>query len=209
MNGHEALALQAVLVEIVGLAVGRGDHGEALVEQHLEQARQDHGVGDVGDLELVEAEQPRLARDLLGDRHDGVGLGRRALGRQLLAAAVQALLDFQHELVEMHAPLPGHRHVGEEQVHQHRLAAADRSPDVKPARARRRLGGGREAKAGKKAGLGRGMIGHRHELLVDRLQLLDDLFLHGIGVDLAGVAAGGEIGRGAFAGRRRGAGGRG
>ena len=104
-EGHEALALQAVLVEIVGLAVGGGDDGEALVEQHLEQARQDHGVGDVGDLELVEAEQPRLAGDLLGDRHDGVGFGRRALGRQFLAAAVQALLDFEHELVEMHAPL--------------------------------------------------------------------------------------------------------
>ena len=53
---------------------------------------------------------------------------------------------------------------------------------------------------------------HFHEFMLevqDRLQLLDDHFLHGIGVDLAGVAAGGEIGRRAFAGRRRGAGGRG
>ena len=87
----------------------------------------------------------------LGDRHDGVGLGRRALGRQLLAAAVQALLHFEHELVEMHAALPGHRHVGEEQVHQHRLAAADRSPDVEPARARRRLGGVRRGPAAPKS----------------------------------------------------------
>ena len=63
-EGQEAVALQAVLVEIVGLAVGGGDHREALVEQRLEQARQDHGVGDVGDLELVEAEQPRFAGDL-------------------------------------------------------------------------------------------------------------------------------------------------
>jgi hypothetical protein len=55
-------------------------------EQGLEQAGQDHRVGDVGHLELVEAEQSRLpGRDLARDRHDGVGFRRRALGRELPA----------------------------------------------------------------------------------------------------------------------------
>ncbi len=92
------------------------------------------------------------ARDLLGDRHDGVGLRWRALGRQLLAAAVQAGLHLEHEFVEVHAALLLHRRVGEEEVHQHGLAAADRAPDVEAVRALRRLRRVAEAEAGQEAG---------------------------------------------------------
>ena len=98
----------------------------------------------------------RVSRgDLARDRHDGVGFRRRALGRKLLAPAMQALLDLEHELVEVHAALLGHRRIGEEQVHQHRLAAADRSPDVEPVRPGRRLGRAHQAEPRQQAGLRR------------------------------------------------------
>ena len=170
---QEAVALQAVLVEIVGRAVGGGDHRDAFVEQGLEQAAEDHRIGDVGDLEFVEAEQARLGGDRAGDRHDGVGFGRRALGRELLAAAVQALLDLEHEFVEVHAPLLGHRRVGEEQVHQHRLAAADRAPDVEAVRAGQPAWARAQAQPRQQAGPGR-MGRHRGELVVHGLQPQND-----------------------------------
>jgi hypothetical protein len=55
-EGQEKLAVDAVPVERIRRAVGGGDERHATGEQGLEQAAQDHGVGDVGDLELVEAE---------------------------------------------------------------------------------------------------------------------------------------------------------
>ena len=145
--------------------------------------------------------------DLARDRHDGVGFRRRALGRELLAAAMQALLDLEHELVEVHAALLGHRRVGEEQVHQHRLAAADRSPDVKPVRPVGRLGRAHQAEARQQAGLRR-MRRRGRQPVVDRLQAQDDLFLHRIGMDFARSTAGGEVGGRSLA-DDRGAGGRG
>ncbi len=71
---QEALALQPVLVEIVGRPVRGRDHDDAALEQLLEEPPEDHRVGDVGDLELVEAEQRRLAGDRLGDRRDRIAL---------------------------------------------------------------------------------------------------------------------------------------
>jgi hypothetical protein len=42
---------------------------------------------------------------------------------------------------------------------------------------------------------------HRRKLVVDRLQSQNDFFLHGIGVDLAGGSARGEVGERALAGQ--------
>ena len=203
-EGQEPVALQAVLVEIVGRAVGGRDHRHALVEQHLEEAREDHRIGDVGDLEFVEAEQPGLRRNCPGDRHDRVVLGRRTPGRQLLAAAVQALVHLEHELVEVHAALLRHRRVGEEEIHQHRLAAADRSPDVEAVRAGWRLRRATHAQplAEPRPESGfRRMRGQGGELVVHGLQAQHHLFLHRIGMDLAGGTACREIGDRPLAGR--------
>ena len=46
------------------------------------------------------------------------------------------------------------------------------------------------------------MVGHRDKLLIDRLQLLDDFFLHGIGVDFTRGATGSKIRSRPFAGNR-------
>ncbi len=86
MNGRKRSRLQAVLVEPVGRPVGRRDHDDPAFEQALEQPAQDHGVGDVDDVELVEAEQPAVPGDL-----DGQGL-QGILGGPGLAQVVQAVL---------------------------------------------------------------------------------------------------------------------
>ena len=66
---HEPIAIEAILVEAVGRPVRRRDHHHTLLEQGLEQAAQDHGIGDVDDMELVEAEQPVLPGEI--DRQNG------------------------------------------------------------------------------------------------------------------------------------------
>ena len=65
---QKVLALQSVLVEVARRAVGGGDHHHTRLEQRLEQPPQDHRIGDVVDLELVEAQQPAIARQVAGQR---------------------------------------------------------------------------------------------------------------------------------------------
>ena len=197
---QEAVALQTVPVEIVGRAVRGRDHRQAFAEKGFEQAAEDHRIGNVGDLKLVEAQQLRLRRDRLGDRHDRVGFRWGAPGRQLLAPRVQALMHFEHEFVKVDAALLRHGGVGKKQVHQHRLAAPDRSPDVKPVRFWGRLGGRAEAKPRQKTQLGR-LARRRLQPVIDGLQARHDFFLHRIGMDLAPGAACGEIGGRSVAGR--------
>ncbi len=60
-EGQKKLAIEAVGIKPVRRGIrGRDEHGTAL-EKPLEQAAQDHRVGDVGDMQLIEAEQ-RSAR---------------------------------------------------------------------------------------------------------------------------------------------------
>ena len=94
---QEPLALQAVLVELVGLMV-RG-HADTTPRSNspLEQAPHDHRVGDVGHVELVEAEQAVAPRDAPGD-------ARRADPR-CPCSVVQLAVHVLHEAVEVHAPL--------------------------------------------------------------------------------------------------------
>ena len=54
----------------------------------------------------------------------------------LLARLGDALVHVGHELMEVAALLRREAHAGKEQVHEHRLAAADVAMDVKPARRR-------------------------------------------------------------------------
>src|SRR3546814_6224124 len=49
-----------------------GDHHHAAGEQLLEQPAEDHRVGDVADLQFVEAQQPGRSRDLLRRRPDRI-----------------------------------------------------------------------------------------------------------------------------------------
>ncbi len=118
---QEAVALQSVLVEPVRRPVRGRDNDRAGLEQRPEQPFEDHRVGDVVDLELVEAQEHRLGGEIGGD------LGNR-LGRAGAALAFDAGVHVEHEGVEMHPPLVGDRRRGEQQIHQHRFAAPDRTP---------------------------------------------------------------------------------
>ena len=126
---QEQRAVEPVLVELVGRHVRGRDHHDAELEQPREQPAEDHGVGDVGDVELVEAEQPALLGDLGGGKPDRIVAGDLAV-LQLLPEHAHALVHVGHELVEMRAALADHRACLEEQVHQHGLAAADVAEDV-------------------------------------------------------------------------------
>ena len=92
-----------------------------------EQPAQDHRVGDVGDVELIEAKQ----RCGPGDRSATTGT---TIAFVLLSRSRDELVHLDHEFMEMDAALRLERYEVEEQVHQHRLAAADRPEQVKPAR---------------------------------------------------------------------------
>ena len=117
--------MQAVWVKAVWFVVGGKDDHHAALEQRIEHAAKDHRVGDVRDMELVEAQQPRLRGDFVGDPQQRIVLAPEC---------VEALVHLAHEGVEMHAALALERQRVEEAVHQHALAAADTSVEVEPAR---------------------------------------------------------------------------
>ena len=156
-EGQEELAVEAVPVEIVRLQVRGGDDDGAVGKQALEQAADDHGVGNVGDLHLVEAEEAGFLGD--GLRHGGDRILRVGLAR-----GVEALVHLLHEGVEVDAALGRDIDHGMEQVHQHGLAAADLAVDVEAAwRGRGFLETGEEAGGG-------GLL----QLLGQRVELRDD-----------------------------------
>ncbi len=126
---HEQGAVQAVLVKLFRRHVGGGDHHDAALEQLREQPAEDHGVGDVGDVEFIEAEQPGFAGQLFRGQLDRVLVGMFA-DFHLLPEAMNALVHVDHEFVKMRAALSLHRAGLEEQIHQHGFAAADVAVDV-------------------------------------------------------------------------------
>ncbi len=120
-GGQDAVAVQAAGVEVVRLEVAGGDEAHAVVEQRQQQPVQDHGVGDVGDVELVEADQLELARHALAQlvqRVDGALQGG------------QLAVHLAHELVKVQPRLAADRHGVVEAVHQKALAAADAAVHV-------------------------------------------------------------------------------
>ena len=96
---------------------------DAALEEPLEEPADQHGVGDVGDLHLVEAEKRRAVGDGVGDRADRVADAAGPGGGD-------AAVDLLHEGVEVDAALRADGRGLEEEVHQHRLAAADAAVEV-------------------------------------------------------------------------------
>ncbi len=118
---QEAVALQAVEIQVLHRGVGGGHQGHAFGEQPFQQARQQHRVADVGDEELVQHQHPQPAAPFLGD------LGQRVA---LALVFAQALVDAAHEAVEVGAVLLLDRQAVVEQVDQEGLAAADAAPEI-------------------------------------------------------------------------------
>ncbi len=75
---QEPLPLQPVSIEQLGLDVRRGGERHAAREQRGEQRAENHRVGDVGDRELVEADDPRLLGDPVRDELERILDGRGA-----------------------------------------------------------------------------------------------------------------------------------
>ena len=98
---QDAVAVQAVGIERVGMKI-RGRHDRHPVgEQRGQQAVQDHRVGDIGDVELVKADQPEPPGDALSQLVERID---RTL--ELLQLAV----DLAHELVKVQPGLARQRH---------------------------------------------------------------------------------------------------
>ena len=95
----------------------------------MEQAAQDHRIGNVVDLELVEAQQGRLGNDPVGQGRDRV-----VAARVRLLPGMYLGMGILHEAMEVDAALAADLGSGEEQVHQHAFAAADVTHQVKPVR---------------------------------------------------------------------------
>ena len=80
---QEQRAVESVLVELVRRHVGGRHHDHAEFEQPREQPAEDHRVGNVGDVEFVEAQKPSLVRDRGGREPDRIVVGDLA-GLELL-----------------------------------------------------------------------------------------------------------------------------
>ena len=116
-----------MLIQLVGRTVRGGDDRHPGVEQRGEQPFEDHRVGDVVDLEFVEAQQGRSGDQVAGDFEDRLpGPGP--------PLPFDVVVNLDHEGVEMNPPLAPARHRAEEQIHQHRFAAADRAAQIEPDR---------------------------------------------------------------------------
>ena len=126
---QEGVAARLALEQVVRRHIGGGDHHHAALEQRLEQPAEDHRIGDVVHLELVEAQQRRLGGDRIGQRRDRVVDVRVGA-----LEGMEARVDVLHEAMEVDALLAAHIGGGEEQVHQHGLAAPDLAHDVEAVR---------------------------------------------------------------------------
>lgn len=116
---------QAVGIQAVGRIV-RGHHEHhAAIEERIEQTAEDHRVGDVRDVELVEAQQAGVGGDAI--RHLLQRIGR-------VVELAQVVLHLLHEGVEVHPALAPIRHRVVEAIHQEALAPPHAAPEVNAAR---------------------------------------------------------------------------
>ncbi len=97
-RGQKPLSLQSIPVQILRRNVRGGDERHAMAEQPLEQAGQDHGIGDVRDEELVQAQHAHALGDAPRDCFEGT---RTALD------AAELFVHVAHESIEVR-PLARH-----------------------------------------------------------------------------------------------------
>ena len=69
---HKQLPVEPISIEPCRWHVGRRHHHHLALKQALEQPTKDHRVGDVGDMQLVEAQQPADVGDVVCDARDRI-----------------------------------------------------------------------------------------------------------------------------------------
>ena len=92
------LAVESILVQIIGRTVGVCDNRYLCLNQAGEQPRHDHRISTVVHHHLVKGEKACFAGQSGGDRKYGIA-------QFLLAFLPDSRVDIQHEFVEMGALL--------------------------------------------------------------------------------------------------------
>ena len=123
MAGRKQRPLQTVAVQIVRRDVRRGHQRNAAREQRLQQRGQQHGVGDVGHEEFVEAQHVGLGLKAVGDDFQRV-FPPLQLG--------QLFMHPQHEAMKVQTHFAIARQTVEEHIHQPGFAAPDAAPHIQP-----------------------------------------------------------------------------
>ena len=104
------------------MAIRRRDQYYTMRHKRLQQAPQDHRIGNIGTLKFVETQQLSIFSNLRRNPRHGV-----KVVAVLRPDLVQSFVHVLHEIVEMDARL-GRDIRGksiEEEVHEHRLTATD------------------------------------------------------------------------------------
>ena len=125
---QDAFAVQAVRIQRGGFEVGRDHQAHAVFEQGLEQAVQDQRVRDIGNVELVEANQAVSAGDAAAEFPQRIGCSLQV---------GEFAMHLAHELVKMQARLAQQRDAEVEAVHDETFAAAHPTVQVHATRERR------------------------------------------------------------------------
>ena len=188
MNGMKQAAVQSVLVEIVGFDIRGRDNDHAVFEQLGEETPEDHRIRDVGDMEFVEAQKPRVLRDRgRGEQHRVLAVAFAAFHSR--AEEMHALMHLRHEFMKMHAAFARHHARFKKQIHQHGLAATDAAMKIKPLHRRLRLAARKHPAERRR--FAREMM--RRELVFDVGEFCDRGFLCRIAFDPAGGGEGGVM----------------
>ena len=113
---QDAVTVQAVRIQVVRMKIGGRDNADAVGEQRLQQAMQDHRVGDVRDVKLIETDETETARNATPEFVQGVDGTLEVL---------QFPVHLAHELMKVQSRLAGERDGLEKAVHQEALATPD------------------------------------------------------------------------------------
>ncbi len=122
------IAVQPVRIQTIGRIVRGHDKTDAQIEQSHQQPIKHHGIGDIAEVEFIEADQS------VPLRHRG-GHGVERVGRTF--EQCEFGMDTAHELMEVNPRLADQPHIGKKLVHQEALAAPDPAPEIDAARNRR------------------------------------------------------------------------
>jgi hypothetical protein len=120
---QESGSLQAVPIQIVRRYVRRGDERDPAFEQPFQQSTKNHGIGNIGNVKLVETYHARVSGQAVGDQRKWI---RSPTERFKLTVGVL------HERVEMNPEFAFERKRVVKIVYQQSLSAPHSAPDVQP-----------------------------------------------------------------------------
>ena len=123
-------------IEIIRRHIGRCHNNNPPLEQRRKQPPENHRVRYVGHGKLVEADQPRIACKLNCQGRDRITIAAIAIFRRC-PVRMNPRMDIGHERMKMHTPFRLHRHSLIKQVHQHRFATSDGTPEIQSLHGRR------------------------------------------------------------------------